>query len=402
MDAIPRDLDSATARAHDVAILGGGVYGTMLMYEAARRDLRALLVEKSDFGCGTSLNNLRIVHGGLRYLQSLHLSRFRESVAERRWFLTNFPDLVNPLPCLMPLYGGVLRNRALLRLALSINDFLSAARNKGVPDHNHLPGGTLLDAGQTRHRFPAARSNGLRGAAMWYDAVMPDCRGILVATIRDACRSGGIALNRVEATALLRSGDRVTGIVATDHVSGERCEFRANAVINATGPDVDRVNRQLGLPGPELFIPSLAWNLRLDREPLSDGAVALEPPGRGARVYFAHALEGKLIVGTGHSALPRDSASTKVPDSALAMMLEDLNAAVPQLQLRQTDILSVLSGQLPVRKAMSTDLCSTADLVRHSAFGGPVNAISISGVKFTTARSTAEKTIKFMTEKRIL
>ncbi|MEJ2083967.1 MAG: FAD-dependent oxidoreductase [Acidobacteriota bacterium] len=91
--------------SYDLLIIGGGIYGACLSLEASRRGLSSLVLERDDFGGATSWNSLRILHGGLRYLQHLDLKRFRESVAERRWFSFWFPELVRPLPCLMPLYG---------------------------------------------------------------------------------------------------------------------------------------------------------------------------------------------------------------------------------------------------------------------------------------------------------
>src|SRR5512137_1904921 len=105
MSAIFRDSAAAASEKYDVIIVGGGIYGVMLALEAGKRRQRALLLEQEDFGGATSLNHLRTIHGGLRYLQSLDLPRCLESIRERRWFLANFPALVQVLPCLMPLYG---------------------------------------------------------------------------------------------------------------------------------------------------------------------------------------------------------------------------------------------------------------------------------------------------------
>ena len=302
----------------------------------------------------------------------------------------------------MPLYGGLARNRTLLRTALFINDRMSKRRNAGVPSRNHLPDGGLLSIEETRARFPDVRAAGLRGAASWFDAVMPDCRRIIEESVIRACAAGGTALNRVEATHLLQDGDRIAGLAATDRASGMQIELRTAAIINAAGPAVDRVNRNLGLPGPDLFIPSLAWNILVDREPLADCAVALQPPRSGSHVYFSHALDGRMLVGTGHAPLAPDSDSTAVQENDLVSMIDDLNDAVPTLELRQAEVIDVLSGQLPVRRKLTTDLCKTAQIVRHSDHGGPAQAISVSGVKFTTARSTAAKALDRLTENRIL
>ena len=106
----------------DLIIVGGGVYGIMLALESARRGLKALLLERGDFGGATSRNSLRIVHGGLRYLQTFDLLRFREHVSERRWFMRHFPDLVEPLACLMPLYGKGIYRTSVFRAASALNE----------------------------------------------------------------------------------------------------------------------------------------------------------------------------------------------------------------------------------------------------------------------------------------
>src|SRR5210317_2052041 len=112
-----RQLQSLEREQFDVAIIGGGVYGAMLLLYAANRGLKAVLLDRSDFGSETSFNSLRILHGGLRYLQSLDFQRSRESICEQRWFRQEFPDLVSTLPCLLPLHNHGLRRPLLMRLA---------------------------------------------------------------------------------------------------------------------------------------------------------------------------------------------------------------------------------------------------------------------------------------------
>ena len=91
-----RDPQALAGERYDLVIIGGGIYGIMVALEAARRRLRPILIERDDFAAATSANSLGIIHGGLRYLQGLDLSRFRASVAERRWFLRHFPDSARP------------------------------------------------------------------------------------------------------------------------------------------------------------------------------------------------------------------------------------------------------------------------------------------------------------------
>ena len=133
MTRIVREPIRAANEDYDIVIVGGGIYGAMLLLVATAHDLKAILIERNDFGSQTSFNSLRIIHGGLRYLQSLDIPRSKAMIAERAWFLKNFPDLIFHLPCLMPIYNRGLRSKSMLRFALRLDKLLSsnARRSRG-------------------------------------------------------------------------------------------------------------------------------------------------------------------------------------------------------------------------------------------------------------------------------
>ena len=238
----PRDAQGLAGEEFDLVVVGGGVYGIMVALEAARRALRPLLLERGDFGAATSHNSLRIVHGGLRYLQTLDLPRFRESVVERRWFLRHFPDLVEPLPCLMPLYGDGLRRPWPMRAALALNDTLSPRRNAGVRTDRRLAASRVLGVRATRELYPDIDPSELKGAALWHDAFIPNVPRLLIEALNWACAHGARALNYVEARALVLKQDRIAGLRARDLVSGAELEVRAANQDNP-GPEAQDVNR---------------------------------------------------------------------------------------------------------------------------------------------------------------
>lgn len=391
MDAlIERNLEGAESRTWDLLVIGGGIYGATLALEAARRGLAALVVERGGFGEETTRNSLRIVHGGLRYLQSLDLPRFRESVAERRWFLRHFPDLVEPLPCLMPLYdpprGGVLRRPGALRLALRINDLLSRERA--------LPPGRLLTAGETAELFPAVDRAGLRGGALWHDAVVTDSRRLVVEILRRACRSGAAALDGTEAVDLLVEGGRVAGVLAVDRDSRRSLTLRARTVANCAGPWCRDVARRFDRDLPGLFRPALAFNLLLDRAPLSRAVLAVASPEPGAQTWFLLPWEGRLLAGTAYAPVPRGSSGEEGPDeSRIEGFLAALNAALPGLGLGRGEVEDVLWGRLPAVTEGGTALVSRPVVVDHGRHGGPAGLLSVSGVKLTTARAVAQRAL---------
>lgn len=365
----------------------------MLLLEAGRRGLRGLLVERGDFGAETSFQSLRIVHGGLRYLQALDLPRFFESVRERRWFLDTFPGLVTPLPCLMPLYGEGLRRKSVLALALAANDLLSLHRNRGMARDGRLPGGRVLSPAETRGLFPGVDTRGLAGAALWYDARMPDSQRLVMEALRWAAALGGRALNYVEATDLEVQGGAVTGIAAIDRGSGHGYRYRAPVVVNATGPWGPGLARRFDRDDPGLFWPSLAWNLWFARPALSEHALALTPRESGARTYFLHPWKGRLLAGTGHGPWSGGLADPRPSEAELQAFISDLNAAVPGLSLARSEIVRVFAGLLPARGETDSGLAVRPVIRDHGTQGGPEGLVSVSGVKFTTSRLGAEKTL---------
>src|SRR5262245_51156013 len=160
-----RDPERLTSRTFDVLIVGGGIHGLTIAYDAAQRGLAVALVERSDFGSGASFNHLRTIHGGLRYLQHLDVRRARESVRERRALAHIAPHSVRPLAFALPLYRSALRGRLAMRAGFLLDRMIAADRNAGVPSANRLPAGRVTSRGEAIERFPGLGRRGLTGAA---------------------------------------------------------------------------------------------------------------------------------------------------------------------------------------------------------------------------------------------
>jgi len=390
---VRRDPAAAAAADHDLIIVGGGIYGVMLALEAGRRGKRALLLERDDFGGATSRNHLRTVHGGLRYLQSLDLPRFFESVNERRWFLSHFPALVHVLPCLMPLYGRGLLRPSVMRAALLLNDVLGLARNRGVPSGQRLPMGRIVGRTQARRLFPQVDRRGLKAAALWYDAAMPEHQRLLMEILRWACGLGATALNYVQAGGLLRQQNQVRGVLAEDRLDGCAFEFRAPVVVNAAGPWSRELAQNFDQDHPRLLQRRLLlFNILFRRRALGEPALALVPPGRPGHTYFVHNWQGRLLAGTGEVLLADGETETAPRPEHLAAFIADMNDAVPELALGEADIENVYSGILPATP--SGRLAAHEVILDHGAHQGPAGLYSLSGVKYTTARRVAEKALR--------
>ena len=401
MSAIERNPATAASSEYDLIIIGGGIYGAMLSLEAGLRNLRSLLLERDDFGGATSYNSLRIIHGGFRYLQSLDMRRFYESVGERRWFLQTFPDLIQPLPCLMPLYGKGAKRPAVMAGGLYVNDLLSYQRNRGVKSDRHLASGEIISPERVIKRFPLVDRQGLKGGAVWYDASMPDSQLVIMRILRWANQLGGVTLNYTAAETLLTQ-ERVTGVKARDTLTNKSYSYQAPVVINSAGPWsqqlAERLDKSLGdfqtnFNSASIFRPSLAWNLLFDREALSDCALAIAPKKTKAQTYFLHPWKGRLLAGTIHNPW-RESADVRPQpsESQIASFIDNLNSAIPGLNLKSAEIVRTLAGVLPIKQP-ETQLASREKIWDHGKKGGIKGLYSVAGVKFTTSRLVAERTL---------
>jgi glycerol-3-phosphate dehydrogenase len=392
---INRDLSRVTDSSFDVIVIGGGIYGAAMLQEAARHGLSACLCEASDFGSGTSSNSLRIVHGGLRYLQALNLPRFYQSVAARRGMAQRFPGLVRPLECLMPLYGAGLKRPAIMRMALLMNDVLSASRNSGVSPPLHLPAGEVLSAGATQRAFSIVRRQGLKGAARWRDYFMISSERILMELLRDACAHGAFALNYVKVENLVLAGNRITGVVARDAISGAELTLRAGRVINCTGARVGQMAQDRGGDARAIFRPSVAFNVLLDKTLPSASALAIAAPERGAPLLFLVPQRDTVLGGTWHVARPPGTCEAEPTLEELEQYLAHVRGAIPGFDVRLTNVRRVFAGILPVRTDHSIALLKTETLYDHGKMGGVQGLYSVAGVKFTTTGDTAQRLMHF-------
>ncbi len=381
----PRDLNAAEGGHFDLAVIGAGILGINLFAEATRRGRRVLLLERADFGGEASPNSLRILHGGLRYLQSGDLGRFFESVSDRRWYCRSFPDLVEPLPCVLLLDGRGLRRRSVLAAGLAVNDLLSANRNRGIGPRNRLGSGRVLSATALRSTLPWLPS-WVTGGALWYDARMTQPTRLMMEMIRGA--DGAVALNYVEARAVESTRGRISVLLAFDHREQTPCRFTTDLVINAAGASAGRLARRLQAGDvPELH-SSLAWNVLISGGPVLPHAIVVPAPtGRFARSYVLVPCDRGTMIGTGQ--VIADAEQSEPSEAQLAAFLEDLRARLPVVDAGVQDVIRTYVGRIPSVGRDSADFASRPWVLDHRRIGGPSGLFSAAAVKFTTAHALA-------------
>lgn len=394
----PRDPGTIAGQSWDLVVVGGGVTGAWIARDAALRGLRVALVEKDDFSSGASSQNLRTIHGGLRYLQHLDLRRTRESIRERSMWLRVAPHLVEPLPFVLPTYRRGLQRRPLLRIALAAADLAGWDRNRGLDPARVLPGSRMVSRQECLHLVPEAEAPDLTGAVMFHDAQMYSPDRLVLAVLLGAVEDGAAVVNHMQAETVHRA-DGSLRVQCRDGPSGQTVVLRARAVVNATGSQALEVAEQLGLvSAPTDLTQSIGLNVVVEN---LGHAVAFATEGReadpnarlkmGARRLFVAPWRGRTLIGTAHYSL--DGAGTVDTDAHVERFLAEVNAPGTGLHVEPDQVLQVQWGLLP-----AVDGSEPVQLLRHHRIQdhgdvGMPEALSVTSVKFTTARLVAEQTV---------
>ncbi len=402
-----RDLKELSDNKFDIIIIGAGIYGAALAWEASLRGLSVALIDRGDFGAATSANSLKIMHGGLRYLQQMDIKRFRESIRERHLLLRLAPHLVSPMPCVLPTTGHKMKGPEVMAVGLLLNDILSCDRNKGVDHDRHIPRGRIVSRKRCLELAPGLDPQGINGGAFWSDAQAYSSERLLLAFIKTAVEIGCVAANYLGATSLIRRESRIEGVQVEDRLQGDRFEIRGDIIINTAGAWVDDLLGKNSGSGPLLSL-STAMNLVVKRKLLQETALGFQAPFtfrredgsiyNGRRVLFMAPWRDYTLIGTYHLPYSGHPSDMQVKEEEIQGFLEEINKGYPGDPVKREDVSHVYKGFLPMNGLNPTNgevsLVKHYRILDHAKEDRVENLISVVGVKYTTARDVAEKTLR--------
>jgi glycerol-3-phosphate dehydrogenase len=267
-------------------------------------------------------------------------------------------------------------------VALRINDWLTRDRNRGLPAERHIPDGCTISPSEALELVPGLERRGLTGAALWSDAQARSTERLTLGFVLAAAEAGASVANHAEVLEVLRTRGRVVGVALRDRLNGNTFEVRARLVLNAAGPGADELMARAGLrrdPAPPLL---RARNLVLRRAPSLPHAVGARSRGR---YLFLVPWEGRTLVGTDYE--PAES-----PPTDPAGFLAEADRAFPWASLAAAEVSLVHEGLVPGRGG-AHGLATRPRLHDHESEDGLPGLVSIQGVKYTTARSVAERAV---------
>jgi glycerol-3-phosphate dehydrogenase len=372
-DGLWQSLEEGT-QDWDLVVVGGGIIGAGILREAARRGLKALLVEQRDYAWGTSSRSSKMVHGGLRYISHGDIKLTRDSLRERERLLREAPGLVERMGYHFTLRKGVFPGRIPFAMVLWLYDKLA-----GIKDHRYLSTASF------KEHYSGVSTDGLTGAMYYTDTVTDDAR-LVLRVLQEATAAGGAAMNYTCATALVKQQGQVAGVVLQNVDSGARVEVRCKAVINATGAWADRLRNEVN---PEKRIrPLRGSHLVLPRErlPVPDSLSLLHPIDK--RPVFIFPWEGATVVGTTDLDHRDDvDQEASINTQELDYLLQVIQLMYPDRGITEADIISTWSGVRPVIGSdKSTDPSKER---RDHAVWVDGGMVTVSGGKLTTFRLIA-------------
>ena len=395
-----RFIESYDGQPFDLIVVGGGITGACVAYDAASRGLKVALLEKKDFGWATSAATSKLIHGGLRYLANLEIGLVRESLRERRILENIAPNFVYPLPFLVPTYEGRKSNKWLIETGMILYDILSFDKGKTWDKAKKIPGHQSLSREEALREEPNLREEGLTGAAVYYDCQSICPERLTLAFVKSAEKSGAQVANRAEVTGFLYGNDsRITGVKVLDRILKKEIEIQGKLTINCGGPWADIVLRKAerGQSGRAI---RRSEGIHLITKPLLKGCALALMTTAGRHLFFIP-WRGHTLIGTTDKEYQGDPDAYRVSRESVEEFLGEINACFGDGRLAFADLLSAYGGLRPLVEDQTegTYTSSRKYEIYDNQEDGFDGLITVEGGKYTTSRSLAEKVLDLVRKK---
>ncbi len=400
-----RFTETYSGQTFDLLVIGGGITGATIAYEAALRGLKTALVEKKDFASATSAATSKMIHGGLRYLATGQLHLVRESLLERRILSNIAPNFVHPLPFVFAIYehmntpAWTMHTGMLLYELLSVGKTRPWDKDRKLPHFKHQPREKII------HEFPPIKTHGLKGGFLYYDCRNHFPERLTLAFIKSAVQYGAQVANYAQVTGFIhekiKDKVKIKGTLVKDLITGRKLEIKAHLIVNAAGPWVDIVLSRLGQKSNIKHIRRSEGIHIIINKPLTKEKVFATQSPSGQH-FFLIPFRGKTIIGTTDKEYTGDPDQYHVTRESVDELINKVNSILkPQHHITYKDIDYIYGGLRPLVEDSSTNVYNASRRyeIADEASKGIDGLISAEGGKFTTSRRLAEKVVDLALKK---
>ncbi len=369
----------AQTEVWDVLVIGGGATGLGTALDAVSRGLSVLLIEKYDFGKGTSSRSTKLVHGGVRYLKNGDISLVTEALRERGLMLRNAPHLVRNMRFIIPTYSWWAN--PFYGVGLKIYDLMAGKLGLGPSQ--------ILNKEETIAQIPNVNQEELNGGVIYHDGQFDDAR-MAISLAHTIDEKGGCVLNCFEFSSFIKQENQLLGVVAKDNLNDQSYQLFAKVIINATGVFSEKIMKLDDENASLKIRPSQGVHLVLDKSFLKSENAIMVPNTSDGRVLFAVPWNDHVVVGTTDTEVSEISYEPKSTDEEVNFILANAEIYMTRKPTR-ADVKSVFVGLRPLISATgkSSKVLSRKHVVERSTSG----LINVLGGKWTTYRKMGEDAI---------
>ena len=390
-----RFIETLPEKRFDLIVVGGGITGAAVAYDAASRGLSVALVEKGDFGAATSAATSKMIHGGLRYLANREFRLVRESLRERRILENIAPNFVYPLPALIS--NG---NRD-IRIGMFIYDLFSFDKGWTWDESKKLPCHQSLSFSRVMALEPAIRKEAVRDSVVYYDCLSISPERLTLAFIRSAVRYGAVIANYAKAERFLFSGrKKISGVSVMDLAEDRPVDLTGRLVINCCGPWADILLEKVKNEKADKRVRRSEGIHIITRKLVNHYMVSHITSGGGH--VFLIPWRNHTLIGTTDREYIGDPDDFRVSGEAISTLIGHANRLLNEENaIRREDVLFAYGGLRPLVEDRTTDVYHSSrkyEIYDHAA-DGLEGLITVEGGKYTTSRNLAEHVMKTIQKK---
>ncbi|HOX40452.1 MAG TPA: glycerol-3-phosphate dehydrogenase/oxidase [Candidatus Brocadiia bacterium] len=395
-----RFIENYSGQEFDLVIIGGGITGAAVAYDAALRGLSVALVEKQDFGCATSSATSKLIHGGFRYLANFEFGLVRESLRERRNLENIAPNFVYPLPCIFTCYNQRLSNDFIaVATGMFVYDLLSYDKGRTWDKGKAIPSHRIISPAEALRLEPNIRPGGLKGCGIQYDCASLFPERLTLAFIRSAVKAGARVANYARVEEFLASDGHVHGVKVRDVIAGRTMEVRGKLTVNCGGPWADIVLGLLEGPAGEKKLRRSEGIHIITRKIINDHLIACI--GRSGGHFFLIPWRGHTLIGTTDKEYIGDPDEYRVTRKAITELIDEVNSGFGKEPLKYEDVLHAYGGLRPLVEDQTKGVYESSRKyeIHDNGREGFEGLITVEGGKYTTSRNLAENAMKMIGRK---
>ena len=388
----------------DVIVIGGGISGASVAYEAATRGLKVALLEKKDFSWATSAATSKMIHGGLRYLVNGEVRLVRESLRERRVLENIAPNYVYPQPIMMMHHKKPLKNnKRVVKVGMLLYDALSYDKNRTWDPCKRIPAHKTISRREVLRQEPHVRAEGLAGASVFCDCMSIFPERLTLAFIKSAVAHGAKAANYAKVEGfLMDAGNRVAGVKVKDLLTGKVHDIAGTVTVNCGGPWADLLLDMAKPDGKDapMLRRSEGIHIITAKRLLSGQYIvgAMTPSGRH---FFLIPWRNHTLIGTTDKPFNGNPDDYRVTRESIMELIDDVNRSFGDGKLSYEDVKHTYGGLRPLveKETRETYASSRKYEIYDNKDAGLDGLITVEGGKYTTSRRLAENCLKIVAVK---